>query len=76
MVMGRAVALTAAGMAVGIAGALGLTRLLQSLVYGVTTLDPLTFALVPCVLAAVGGLAALLPARRAGAVDPVRVLSR
>jgi putative ABC transport system permease protein len=62
------------GIATGIAGAWGMTRFLSSLLFGVRPTDPMTFAMVPVLLAAVGVLACLLPARRATKVDPVVAL--
>jgi ABC-type lipoprotein release transport system permease subunit len=54
--------------------ALGLTRVLTSLLYGVTPFDALTFALVPALLASVALIACLIPAGRAATVDPVVAL--
>ncbi len=62
------------GIATGTAGAWGVTRFLSSLLFGVRPTDPMTFTLVPVLLAAVGVLACLLPARRATKVDPVVAL--
>jgi putative ABC transport system permease protein len=62
------------GIAAGTAGAWAVTRFLSSLLFGVRPTDPTTFALVPLLLAAVGVLACLLPARRATKVDPVVAL--
>jgi predicted permease len=62
------------GLAVGLTGAVGLTRLMESLVFGVTPLDPVTFAVMPCLLAFFALLASYLPARRAAAVDPVETM--
>jgi putative ABC transport system permease protein len=62
------------GIATGTAGAWGMTRFLSSLLFGVRPTDPVTFTLVPVLLAAVGALACLLPARRATKVDPVVAL--
>ena len=62
------------GAAVGVAGALALTRLLQTMLFGVGPRDTLTFALVPLVLAMVGLLAAWIPARRASRLPPLDAL--
>jgi putative ABC transport system permease protein len=74
MVVGQGAILIAAGLVVGTAGALLLTRLLSGMLYGVGTHDPLTFAAVPLVLAAVAFLATLVPAWKAAGVDPVIAL--
>ena len=63
-----------AGIAVGLALALGFSRIMSGLLFGVTPLDPLTFALVPVVLLAVAVLASVVPARRAASVDPMVAL--
>ena len=70
----RGLILLAAGLAIGLGVALGLTRLMESLLFGVTPLDPLTFTAMPLVLAAAAVLASYLPARRAVAVDPVETM--
>ena len=62
------------GIALGLAAALALTRLMKSLLYGVSPLDVQTFILVPFVLSAVAMGASLLPARRASLVDPAVAL--
>jgi putative ABC transport system permease protein len=62
------------GVALGLIGALALTRLLKSLIFGIGTTDPLTFALVPLLLAIVALAACWLPARRATKVDPLVAL--
>jgi putative ABC transport system permease protein len=62
------------GLAIGIAGALGLTRLLSGMLYGVKPGDPLTFALVSAFLVGVALLACWLPARSATRVDPMVAL--
>jgi len=67
-------ALTMVGVAGGLAGALLVTRALSTLLFGVTTTDPLTFAAVAGTLAIVALLACYLPARRAGRVDPMAAL--
>ncbi len=64
----------AAGIALGLLGALALARLLASLLYGIAPHDPWTFLALPAVLAAVGLAAAWLPAWRAGSVDPTLAL--
>jgi putative ABC transport system permease protein len=66
--------LAGGGIALGVVGALLLSNLLETLLYGVTSLDPLTFALVPAMLAVVALLASLLPARRAASLDPLDAL--
>jgi putative ABC transport system permease protein len=74
MVLGQAVVLVVAGAAIGTLAALALTRLLSSLLYGVSAVDPLTFAAVFLVLIASALLASYLPARRATKVDPMIAL--
>jgi putative ABC transport system permease protein len=74
MVVRRGMTLAGVGVLFGLVGALLLTRVLTSLLYGVTRFDPLTFAIVPAILAAVALLACLIPAGRAATVDPVIAL--
>jgi len=69
MVMKRGMALAGIGVALGLVGALALTWVLNSLLYGITRFDPLTFSVVPAILAAVALTACLVPAGRAAAVD-------
>jgi putative ABC transport system permease protein len=71
MVMRQGTRLTAAGVVLGLIGALPFTWVLQSLLYGVSARDPLTFASIAALLAAVALLATWLPARRAARVDPM-----
>lgn len=66
--------LAGAGVAVGLVAAAALTRLLQNFVYGVSTLDPLTFATVAILLVVVSVLASLVPALRAVRLNPVSAL--
>jgi putative ABC transport system permease protein len=74
LVLGQGLGLTAMGLAIGIAGALAVTRLLGSLLFGVTPTDLPTFGAVTGVLLAVALLACYLPARRAASVDPMEAL--
>jgi putative ABC transport system permease protein len=74
MVLRRSVVLAAVGLAIGLMVALGLTRLLVSLLYGVTPTDPLTFTGVALLTASVTLMASYLPARRATRVDPLVAL--
>ena len=67
-------ALAGAGAVIGLAAAAGLTRLMKSVLFGISPVDPLTYAVVPIVLVAATVLASYLPARRAAAVDPVETL--
>jgi putative ABC transport system permease protein len=66
--------LTLFGLVLGIAAALGITRLLASLLFGISPTDPLTFGGVAALLAFVALLACFIPARRATRVDPVVAL--
>ncbi len=67
--------LVATGVAVGLAGALALTRVLESMLFGVDAHDPGVFGSVPLILVAVAAVAVLIPAVRAMRVDPVRSLA-
>ncbi len=71
LVMGESVRVTLVGLAIGIAGALLLSRLLATLLFGVAPTDPLTFALVALTLGAVALAASIIPARRAAKLDPL-----
>lgn len=66
--------LAAVGAVIGLGAAAWLTRVMSALLFGVSPLDPLTYAVVPCVLVMAAMLASYLPARRAAAVDPVEAL--
>jgi len=74
LVLGEGARMALAGVAAGIAAALGLTRLMANQLFGVTARDPLTFAAVAMVLTVVALLACYLPARRAVRVDPMEAL--
>lgn len=74
LIVGAGMRLVIGGACVGIAGALALTGLLKSLLFGISPRDPLTFILVPLVLAVVALIAAYLPARRAAHLDPMLAL--
>ncbi len=74
LVLRSGLMLTLVGLVLGVAGALGLTRFLASMLYQVTGYDPLTMVTVAVALALVALLACLLPARRATKVDPVIAL--
>jgi len=74
MVIGNGMKLAGLGIAIGLAGAFGLARLLTALLFGVKPNDPLTFASIGAVLALVALLACWLPARRATRVDPLEAL--
>ncbi len=76
LVVGRCAAWTLAGAALGTAAALGLTRFMSGLLFGVTAQDPATFAAAGGTLVAIAVLAALVPARRAMRIDPVAALRR
>jgi predicted permease len=74
MFVRSALVLTGIGTAVGIGAAAALMRLMRTLLFGISPLDPVTFAAVPVVLVAAAALASYLPARRTAAVDPVEAL--
>jgi len=74
LVLRQGLTLAGCGIIAGMLGALGLTRLLSSLLYGVTPTDPLTFAATPAILLGVAALACWIPARRAARIDPMLAL--
>ena len=74
LILGQGMTLTAIGVAVGIAGALMLTRFLTKLLYGVSATDPSTFAMLSFFVLAVALLACYVPARRAAKVNPIEAL--
>jgi ABC-type antimicrobial peptide transport system permease subunit len=62
------------GLALGLVASFGLTRLMSALLFGVSPVDPVTFASVSVTLAAIALLASYLPARRAAGLDPTEAL--
>jgi putative ABC transport system permease protein len=74
MFVRHALALAGIGVVIGLGVAAGLTRLMSTLLYGITPLDPVTYVAVPLVLVTATVLASYLPARRAATVDPVEAL--
>ena len=74
LVVGRGFLLALSGVACGVTGALLLTRLMRSLLFGVTANDPLTFCVIPLLLVLVSLLATIIPARRAAEIDPAECL--
>ena len=75
MVVRQGMTLAFIGIAVGVAGALGLTRLIANLLFGVNAADPMTFAGISLLLGLVAFLACYLPARRAARLDPMKALA-
>jgi putative ABC transport system permease protein len=71
LVFGQSGRLVIGGVVVGLAGAYFGVRILDTLLYGVDAKDPMTFAIVPALLATVALIAAVIPARRAAKVDPI-----
>jgi predicted permease len=70
LVLSRALRIVGLGLVVGLVGAAGVTRVLQTFLFGVTPTDPIAFTIVTLLLIAVGLMAAWLPARRAARIDP------
>jgi putative ABC transport system permease protein len=74
MVIGQGMKFAGAGILIGLGGALALTRFMETLVFGVSATDPLTYVTIVSLLTLVALLAALVPARRATKVDPMIAL--
>ena len=70
LVVGHGLRLVAVGITLGLAASFGLSRLLANLLFGISSTDPATFALVPLILGAMAILASYLPAIRATRIDP------
>jgi len=76
LVIGQAMRLAVVGLGIGLVGASGITRVVRSLLFGVSPTDPLSFGMITVFLTLVAAVASWLPARRATAVDPIIALRR
>jgi predicted permease len=74
LVIRQALTLTCIGIAIGLAGAIGVTRIMSSLLFGVSATDGLTFVITPLLLGGIALLASYIPARRGAKVDPMVAL--
>jgi putative ABC transport system permease protein len=74
LVVGQGMILTLIGLIIGVGASFALTRLIENLLFGVSPTDPLTFIVIPLLLAGVALLACWMPARRATRVDPLAAL--
>ena len=74
LVLRQGLGLTSIGIGIGLAGAIALTRYIKGMLYGVTPLDPLTYAAVVVLFAAVTSIASYVPARQATRIDPMTAL--
>ena len=74
LIVGHGAVLAAIGIGIGLAGALGVTRFMRAMLYGVSPFDPVSFVAVSVILSAIVFLASYVPARRAARVDPIEAL--
>jgi putative ABC transport system permease protein len=74
LVLGHGMKMTIAGIGIGLLAAFGLTRLIKTMLFGVSAADPVTFIAISVLLAVVAFLACYIPARRATKVDPLVAL--
>jgi ABC-type antimicrobial peptide transport system permease subunit len=74
MVLQQGGLVAAIGIVIGLAAAVGLTRLMSSLLHGVSPADPVTYALAAIGVAAIALVATYVPARRAATIDPIEAL--
>jgi ABC-type antimicrobial peptide transport system permease subunit len=74
LIVGRGLVLVSMGVVIGVLASFGLTRFIENMLFGVTSTDPLTFAMIVLLLGFVALLACLIPATRAMRVDPIVVL--
>jgi predicted lysophospholipase L1 biosynthesis ABC-type transport system permease subunit len=74
LILGHGALLAGAGIGIGLAGALGVTRFLRAMLFGVSPFDPMSFVAVTVVLSVIAFLASYIPARRAARVDPIEAL--
>jgi putative ABC transport system permease protein len=74
LILGHGAVLAAGGIGLGLAGALGVTKFMRSMLYGVSPFDPVSFVAVTAVLTVIAFVASYVPARRAARVDPIEAL--
>jgi putative ABC transport system permease protein len=74
LVVRQGLVLAVAGVGIGIGAAVGLTRVMEGLLFGVSATDPMTYIVISAVLGMVAVMASLIPARRASKVDPMIAL--